>query len=235
MAEKQKLQSPPYASFGSFMSFATKLREEGVPNRVDKSVFGNASGSMIYSVISSLKSLRLIDESGVPSEAFKSFILAQDADRPALLKSIVEQGYPTLFQKDVQLEAMTSGQFDEHMRKTFEVSGATLDRIAQFFISAAKDAGIKISQQLIKRRPVYTSSSGAKDSKQKKASAVGSAVDGPSQDAKSEQGVIKTEERQKALEYQLIDLMSEPGIDDEVKKSIWSLVQYLTARKAKQK
>lgn len=39
----------------------------------------------------------------------------------------------------------------------------------------------------------------------------------------------------KALEYQLIDLMSEPDIDEEVKKSIWSLVQYLTARKAKNK
>lgn len=39
----------------------------------------------------------------------------------------------------------------------------------------------------------------------------------------------------KALEYQLIDLMSEPDIDDAVKQSIWSLVQYLTARKAKNK
>lgn len=37
----------------------------------------------------------------------------------------------------------------------------------------------------------------------------------------------------KALEYQLIDLMTEPDIDDNVKQSIWALVQYLTARKAK--
>jgi hypothetical protein len=29
--------------------------------------------------------------------------------------------------------------------------------------------------------------------------------------------------------------MSEPDIDDAVKQSIWSLVQYLTARKAKNK
>ncbi|MEH2564688.1 hypothetical protein [Bradyrhizobium sp. AZCC 2289] len=40
---------------------------------------------------------------------------------------------------------------------------------------------------------------------------------------------------QKALEYQLIDLMAEPDIDDAVKQAIWSLVQYLTARKAKNK
>lgn len=39
----------------------------------------------------------------------------------------------------------------------------------------------------------------------------------------------------KALEYQLIDLMSEPDVDETVKQSIWSLVQYLTARKAKNK
>ncbi|MER9440844.1 hypothetical protein NKI79_05425 [Mesorhizobium sp. M0340] len=37
----------------------------------------------------------------------------------------------------------------------------------------------------------------------------------------------------KALEYQLIDLMTEPDIDDNVKQSIWALVQYLTARKMK--
>lgn len=38
----------------------------------------------------------------------------------------------------------------------------------------------------------------------------------------------------KPLEYQLIDLMSEPDIPDDVKASIWSLVQYLAARKKKQ-
>ncbi|CDX23598.1 hypothetical protein MPLB_300004 [Mesorhizobium sp. ORS 3324] len=40
-------------------------------------------------------------------------------------------------------------------------------------------------------------------------------------------------EQGKALEYQLIDLMTEPDIDDNVKQSIWALVQYLTARKMK--
>jgi hypothetical protein len=40
-------------------------------------------------------------------------------------------------------------------------------------------------------------------------------------------------EQTKALEYQLIDLMTEPDIDDNVKQSIWALVQYLTARKVK--
>jgi hypothetical protein len=37
----------------------------------------------------------------------------------------------------------------------------------------------------------------------------------------------------KPLEYQLIDLMSEPDIPEDVKNSIWALVQYLTARKKK--
>ena len=40
-------------------------------------------------------------------------------------------------------------------------------------------------------------------------------------------------EQGKALEYQLIDLMTESDIDDNVKQSIWALVQYLTARKMK--
>jgi len=34
----------------------------------------------------------------------------------------------------------------------------------------------------------------------------------------------------KPLQYQLIDLMGEPDIGDDVKNSIWSLVQYLAER-----
>lgn len=49
----------------------------------------------------------------------------------------------------------------------------------------------------------------------------------------SEQEVPPRVVEAKALEYQLIDLMTEPDIDDNVKQSIWALVQYLTARKAK--
>src|SRR5690606_9083754 len=106
---------------------------------------GNASGSMIYSVIASLKFLNLIDESGTPSPQFIQFVKAQDNERPKLLREIVKQGYPTLFNGELDLTNITAGQFDAHIRDQYDVSGSTIDKIAAFFIAAAKAAEIPLS------------------------------------------------------------------------------------------
>ena len=60
MADKPVRHSPPYATFASFITFLNKLRETQVPSRIDPSVFGNASGSLSYSIIAALKSLKLL-------------------------------------------------------------------------------------------------------------------------------------------------------------------------------
>ena len=70
MNDKPKKLSPPYATFPSFINFLNKLRDSSVPGRIDPSVFGNASGSISYSVIASLKYLKLIDDDGLPSSKF---------------------------------------------------------------------------------------------------------------------------------------------------------------------
>ena len=86
--------------------------------------------------------------------------------------------------------------------------------------------GIQISQLLLARKPVATSSAAKKSAKQRRRDS-GEEIedDSPPPTPPAAQA--------KALEYQLIDLMSEPDIDESVKGSIWSLVQYLMARKAK--
>jgi Family of unknown function (DUF5343) len=226
MNDKPKSISPPYATFSAFINFLNKLRETSVPSRIDPSVFGNVSGTISYSIISTLKFLKLIDESGTPSQQFIDLVGAADEDRGALLKPIIEKGYPTLFKSSAHLTAMTAGQFDEHIRQEYGASGSTVDKIALFFIAACKMAGINLSQHLLSRKPVATSSTAKKSAKQRRRDA-GEDVD--EDDPPPPPPAATT----KALEYQLIDLMSEPDIDDGVKTSIWSLVQYLTARKAK--
>jgi Family of unknown function (DUF5343) len=226
MNDKPRSISPPYATFSAFINFLNKLRETGVPSRIDPSVFGNVSGTISYSIISTLKFLKLIDESGTPSPQLIALVGATDDDRGNLLKPIIEKGYPTLFKSPTHLTSMTAGQFDEHIRQEYGASGSTVDKVALFFIAASKMAGIPLSQHLLSRKPVATSSMAKKSAKQRRRDA-GDEIDDddlppppPSTSAK-------------ALEYQLIDLMSEPDIDEAVKTSIWSLVQYLMARKAK--
>ena len=225
MNDKPKKLSPPYATFPSFINFLNKLRDSSVPG----SVFGNASGSISYSVIASLKYLKLIDDDGLPSSKFVELVNATDEDRKALLREVIEAGYPSLFGSNINLGTISAGQFDDHIRKEFEVQGSTVDKIASFFIAAAKLAEIPISPHLASRKPVATSSSSRKSSRQRRRGS-GDGNEGGGNDDETPPPMPPAV---KALEYQLIDLMSEPDIDDSVKQSIWTLVQYLTAKKAK--
>lgn len=227
MNDKPKSISPPYATFSAFINFLNKLRETIVPSRIDPTVFGNASGSLSYSIISTLKFLKLIDESGTPSPQFIELANATDDARPALLKAIIVKGYPTLFTSTIHLTTMTAGQFDEHIRQEYGASGSTIDKVALFFIAACKAADIPVSSHLQNRKPIATSSTAKKSAKQRRRDA------GEDVDDDDETPPLPAVTAGKALEYQLIDLMSEPDIGDEVKQSIWSLVQFLMARKAK--
>ncbi len=220
------MTSAPYAALTSFTNFINKLRETGIPGRIDPSVFGNVSGSHSYSIISTLKYLKLIDDAGKPSQEFIAFVKATDEQRGQMWQKLVKSGYPTLFAPGVDLTTMTAGQFDEHVRSEFGASGSTVDKIALFFIGAAKAAGIPLSAHLQARKPIATSSTAKKSAKQRKRDVEGVTDDDGEDDP-------PPPVQQKALEYQLIDLMSERDIDEEVKKSIWSLVQFLMARKAK--
>jgi hypothetical protein len=228
MNDKAKTTAPPYATFSAFINFLNKLRETTVPSRIDPSVFGNASGSLSYSIISTLKFLKLIDESGVPSQQFIELANATDDARGPLLKVIIQKGYPSLFQSPINLTTMTAGQFDEHIRQEFGAAGSTIDKIALFFIAACRMAEIPVSAHLLNRKPIATSSTAKKSAKQRRRDVDDDVVD------EDDPFILPNPAgATKALEYQLIDLMSEPDIDADVKASIWSIVQYLMARKAK--
>ena len=230
MAEEANTPSPPYATFGSLVSLLNQLRDNKIPSRIDPSLFGNKSGSITYSVIAGLKSLKLIDANGQPSDNFRMLVEAGDEDRKPIWREVLKVGYPTLWDGTLDLESATSGQFDEHIRERYGVKGSTIDKVAAFFLAAAKVAEIPLSHHLKNRKALTTSVSAKRNGKQKKVAEREEALDGNSKEGGVEQEKII---EAKALEYQLIDLMTEPDVADEVKQSIWSLVQYLTARKAK--
>ena len=229
MADDSKKVSAPYASFSSLMSFINKLRDTAIPSRIDPSVFGNASGTISYSVIAALKYLKLIDQAGIPSQIFKELVAADDAGRKPIFRQILRTGYPSLFDGEIDLKSVTAGQFDEHLREQYEVKGSTVDKVAVFFISAANFADEPISPHLKARKSVAASSTAKKSAKQRKQENIEPVVASPSSTPDHRHHNTNA----KPLEYQLIDLMAEPDIEDEVKQSIWSLVQYLSKRKAK--
>lgn len=221
MSEKSKMGPPPYATWTSFVSFLNKLRDTTVPSRIDASVFGNASGSLSYSIIATLKFLKLIDANGVPSEAMNKLVNSSDEDRKPLIAKLVRENYPSFFSSEIDITRATAGQFDEHIRRTYDSSGSTVDKIAGFFIAAATFAGIELSALIKGRKQVATSATARQSKKQRKAGDEGTGERDPPPPLTPTEG--------KALEYQLIDLMKQEGIGSEEQAAIWTLVRFLTA------
>jgi len=227
LTEKTKNQSPPYATFPSFLNFINKLRETQVPSRIDPSVFGNASGSVSYSIIAALKSLGLIRADGTPEPRFIDFVKADDEARKGIMESIIALGYPTLSQGSINIRTTTAGQFDEHIREAYDVKGSTVDKVATFFIAAAKYAGMEISPHLAARKPTASSAASAKSRRQRKAGDI------PPEPPLFSPPPPAPAMSDKALEYKLVDLMKEDDIEEAERSAIWTLIQYLTKREKK--
>lgn len=220
---KAKYATPPYATFAPFLNFLNKLRESSVPSRIDPSVFGNASGSLSYSVIAALKSLKLIESNGIPTPEFMALVNSSDDDRKPLLREAMKNAYPTLHSGGFPLERATASQFDEHLRENYEARGSTIDKVATFFIHSADYVGIPVSDLIRSRKP--TSSNGSKATRRSKKPEPSETIN-PLPDETQNMS-------DKALEYKLVDLMREPDVTMDERNAIWVLLQYLTARQEK--
>jgi hypothetical protein len=217
---------PPYATFAPFINLSNKLRDSGVPGRIDPSVFGNASGSLSYSVIAALKSLGFIEQNGTPTESFKAFVTASDMERKPLLAEAMKNAYPSLHGGKFPISNATASQFDEHIRTHYDARGSTVDKVASFFIAACDYASITISDLIKARKPSASSNMSNRSKRQRrveseKPSAVEVSMAEPISHA--------------ALEYKLVDLMREEDVNAEERNAIWVLLQYLTTTRKNKK
>lgn len=214
----------PYASYRSFINFINTLGETTVPSRIDRSVFGKMSGGAAYSILASMKALKLIDEQGVPQEILIRLVDSGGEERKIVLKEILEAGYPSFWDGSINLKHTTPGQFDEHVREHFAVRGSTVDKVAAFFLSAAEEAGIDISAHLKNRKPTAPSSSSRKSQKARKT--------GIGDNSETDPGGTGNEAPPaadpKKLTYQLVDLLKLPDVNNDVKQAVWTLVQFLS-------
>ena len=139
---------PPYVPYRTFRTFLEFLKE-GIPDRIDRSVWVTRfSGSSGMQLMTSLKALSLIDDYGRPSPQLEKLVFAQGRERRDLMKQILEDFYSPLFNLD--LKKATKNQFREAFR-IFGAKEGVLTKCEAFFIKAAKDSGIELSQYIIAR------------------------------------------------------------------------------------
>lgn len=231
MAE-EKTHSPPYVGFGSFQSFISGLKGSPLPDRIDRSVFGTMSGGLAYGLLSALKFLSLIDGNGVPTQLLIRLTEAEGEEEKTALRKVLETAYTGLFDGTVKLDRATSAQLDDHLRKTFGISGSTVDKAASFVLAAATAADVTISNQLKARKPIASGGAGQKKLRLKKS---GSAKEPATPDAGQRDREVQSPATSKDPVQMLVEIIDMSAMDDEEQQAVWTLIRFLKRQEAKKK
>ena len=145
--QQQTTAVPPYVPYRTFQTFLEFLLDEGIPGRIDKTVWGlRFSGSSGTQLMTALKVLTLVDADGHPSNELENLVHAEGDARRALLRRILERFYIPVF--DLDLARASKGQFREAFR-SFGTKEGVLTKCEAFFIRAAQAADIELSKRIL--------------------------------------------------------------------------------------
>tara|TARA_Y100000996_G_C22419175_1_gene600655 strand:- start:145 stop:840 length:696 start_codon:yes stop_codon:yes gene_type:complete len=147
--QEQKL-IPPYVPYRTFQTFLEFLFDEGIPDRIDRSVWGlRFSGSSGTQLMTTLKVLNLIDQDGKPKKSLEGLVYAEGEERKSILYSVLSNFYVPVFKLD--LARASKGQFRDAF-KSFGTKEGVIVKCEAFFIRAAQFAGIKLSKHILAGR-----------------------------------------------------------------------------------
>lgn len=133
---------PPYVPYKTFRSFLESLRA-AMPDRIDRSLMGTMSGATQGQLISALRFLGVIAETGAPTQALKSLVTAEGQDRQEALQTVISKAYEDVFE-DVNLETGTYRQLHEAFAAT-GAQGDTVRKCIAFWLLASRDADLSVS------------------------------------------------------------------------------------------
>jgi hypothetical protein len=231
-----------YAPTSAIMGIIERHRRNGLPSPVTEDVLERTgiSASLTSRTLQALMTLDLIDDQGRPTPTLEGIRLAPDPEYKERLADWLRAAYADA------LSFVDPAEDDEtKIRDAFRAYKPVgqQPRMVTLFTGLFAAAGVRPEK---KRSPAARPANRSPRSSQTAPNGSNLNSGKDSQKAENENqadthadiandGHKGRQHHQsgKALEYQLIDLMSEADIDDTVKQSIWALVQYLTARKAK--
>lgn len=131
-----------YVSWGT-MKNAIEGFVQGVPNRIDRTVFPGMSGGTQSHLLAGLKFLGLITGEGKPTPVLQALSVPDEAARKKKLDTILHEKYADLFSLD--LLKTTPALLEEKMGESYNVTGSTRDKAVRFFLSAVQYVGVPVS------------------------------------------------------------------------------------------
>ncbi len=215
----------PYVSFATFETFISDLRENGIPSRIDRSVLKRFAGGTASQLLTSLKAMGLMEENNVPTPELRKLVNAHATE---MWKDEISDLTCRVFEPIAEMDLMsaTPSQFSERFRVSFSGGDEVQRKGAAFFFNAAKVAGIEVGSRILSnKRP---NSGPLKPRAAKKVKPEQKPATGGNQ---GDVAPFKPRDVDKDLAHELVDMI-EPGMTDEQKNAVWTLVLYLKGKGA---
>ena len=143
---------PPYPPYSQWLRLLETLKDDfqrrQLPSRIDNSYLKKlrVNPSAESNLMSALAYLGLIDAEKQPTPALKNLLPLDDEDFSSALRAIVQESYGPML-KGLLLHTVTPDHLAEKFRR-----GNSQDEVGRkgmtFFVRIAKDAGIRLSDQL---------------------------------------------------------------------------------------
>ena len=144
---RKEVVAPPYVSFSTVKNLLDWLSSEGVPLRLDRSFWqGKYSGSTGTQLMAALRFLGLLQEDR-PMPDLESLVEATTGDRRFILKELLKDSYGAVPFEELEraTPAMLRGWF-----RAYPIDGHTLRKAISFFVHAAREAEIPMSNAVRK-------------------------------------------------------------------------------------
>lgn len=141
MAEESK-RSAAYLPWATFLSALDQLAQ-GIPSRIDRSVFPGIAWNVQTQLFAGMKFLGLLIGDDQPTPLLNDLVSGTEEERKTKLKKVIQDSYAELIAID--LTKATRAHFTEKLGELYSVTGDTRVKAARFFVSAAGYTGIPLS------------------------------------------------------------------------------------------
>lgn len=136
---------PPYGvPWDTFYRQFDKMKEDGIPLRVDRSYLSDKSGNVQTYLMQALRSFGLVDENHAPLPALTAIVEADEEGRKPLVAALLTEHYSTIVA--MGKTPATQGQLEEAWADSFDQRGDTRRKSVRFFLSAAQFSGVPLSK-----------------------------------------------------------------------------------------
>src|ERR1700736_3709190 len=130
------LPKPAYIPLIALEDFIERLRATGIPAVIDSDLTQTMSGGTASALMSALRFLGLVDQSGTPQDSLRKLVAAYDTDRwKDVFGDLVDRAYATII-GDLDLTTATRSMLDDRFRNNSKVAGQVLDKATRFYLGA---------------------------------------------------------------------------------------------------